>query len=873
MNITGLNEIRKAFLDFFESKDHLVQKSFSLVPQNDKSLLLIGAGMAPLKPYFTGEIEPPQKRMTTCQRCIRTGDIDNVGYTSRHATYFEMLGNFSFGDYFKEESLVWGWEFITEILGLPIDRLWATVYLTDDEAYDIWKDVIKIPEEKIVRLGKEDNFWEKGTGPCGPCSEIYYDRGQAYGCGSDTCKPGCECDRFIEFWNHVFTQFNKDEDGVYHNLKNPNIDTGMGLERIACVMQDVESIFDIDTIQTLLGAVLKKADKSYGESKAVMTSAKIITDHVRAITFMVLDGIMPNNEGRGYVLRKILRRAYRHGKLLNIGGSFLNELVDVVIDINQEAYPELVGKKDYIKKVILLEENRFQQTIDQGLDILKGYMDDLEGKVLSGQDAFKLYDTYGFPLDLTKEILKESGYQVDEASFEQAMKDQRQRARDARGSGGSAWEKSVLSEIDKENTPFKGYENLSLETEILGIVVENALESDLYEGQKGDLILKETPCYPEGGGQVGDLGKLISLSGSEFIIEGTTKGIKDLIVHHGYLKKGILSLSENVVVHVDEKRRLASARNHTATHILHRVLKDFLGDHVEQKGSLVDPHKLRFDFSHFEAIPYDVLDKIESKVNDYLLQAHPVLTQYMSIAEAKEKGATALFGEKYGSEVRVVSVEDVSMELCGGTHVNNSAQIGLFKITSESGIAAGVRRIEAITGEGVYQYLKTLDDKVKNIGHLVKGSFEDVESKVSHLTEEVKSLSKEIEKMKAKAASNVLDTLLENALVMGDIHLVTGSLKDIEPNYLRDLADKVSNKLKPSVVLLASVMAGKIHFIAMVDELCVKKGLNAGKLIKQVTQITGGGGGGRPNMAQGSGSDVSKLQEALESVKKNIEDL
>jgi len=869
MRITGLNEIRKAFLEFFESKDHLAQPSYPLVPQNDKSLLLINAGMAPLKPYFTGELEPPNKRMTTCQRCLRTGDIDNVGYTSRHATYFEMLGNFSFGDYFKVESLQWGWEFITQVLQLPVDRLWATVYLTDDDAYDIWKDVIKIDESRIVRLGKEDNFWEKGTGPCGPCSEIYYDRGPAYGCDNPDCKPGCECDRFVEFWNHVFTQFDKDAEGVYHDLDKPNIDTGMGLERIACIMQDVESIFDIDTIRAILDAVLKLAGKKYNESPAIMTSAKIITDHVRAITFMVLDGIMPNNEGRGYVLRKILRRAYRHGKLLNIQGAFLNGLVDEVISINKSAYPGLVEKQDYIKKVILLEENRFQQTIDQGLDILKGYIGALDGSVLSGDEAFKLYDTYGFPLDLTKEILKESGFTVDEAGFEKAMIDQRERARAARGDDQSAWEKDKLAELTYEDTPFLGHTTLSIKAKILGILSDGDFETDLYEGRAADLILDQTSFYPEGGGQVGDQG-IIKTPLGEFQVKSTSKGLKGLIIHKGQLMKGMLSVGEEVECLVDQSIRLASARNHTATHLLHRVLKDSLGDHVEQKGSLVEPNKLRFDFSHFEAIDHDTLMMIEQRVNEQILKAMGVDTDLMAIADAKAKGAMALFGEKYGDEVRVVSVGDFSIELCGGTHVDNIAQIALFKIVSESGIAAGVRRIEAITGDRVYSYLNTLDEKVKHISHMVKGSIEDVEDKVEALTHEIKDLNKTVEKMKSEAASRVLGNIEDNMTQIKGFNVIAEQVNDVEPNYLRQLADKLSDKFKPAVVLLASVMGEKINYIAMVDESAVKSGIHAGKMIKEVASMTGGGGGGRPNMAQGSGKDISKVVEALNHVKNNI---
>lgn len=870
MKISGLNEIRQAFLDFFVSKDHLAHQSYPVVPQNDKSMLLIIAGMAPLKPYFTGELEPPHKRMTTCQRCIRTTDIDNVGYTSRHATYFEMLGNFSFGDYFKVESLQWGWEFITEVLGLPVDQLWATVYLTDDESYDIWKDVIKISESRIVRLGKEDNFWEKGTGPCGPCSEIYFDRGEKYGCDNPDCKPGCECDRFIEFWNHVFTQFDKDAEGNYNTLENPNIDTGMGLERIACIMQDVESIFDIDTIRALLDDVLLLADKTYNQSPEIMTSAKIITDHVRAITFMVLDGVMPNNEGRGYVLRKVLRRAYRHGKLLNIDGSFLSTLVDKVVSINAEAYPELLEKQAYIKKVILLEEKRFQQTIDQGLDILKAYMTSVEGKVLSGENAFKLYDTYGFPLDLTKEILKENGLTVDEEAFERAMIDQRNRARAARGDDQSAWEKNLLATLEHEDTPFVGHDQWRLKAKILGIVTESALESDLYQGHKADLILDETVFYPEGGGQVGDIGHIKTASGATFTVESTSKGLKGLIVHRGILQEGTLSVGEEVDLFVARDNRLASARNHTATHLLHRVLKDFLGDHVEQKGSLVDPQKLRFDFSHFESIEPQTLSAIEAKVNHLILEALGVKTELMGIKEAKEKGAMALFGEKYGDQVRVVSVSDVSIELCGGTHVDNIAQIGLFKITSESGIAAGVRRIEAITGQRVYMHLNDLSAKMNKISQVVKGSIDDVEDKVMLLSNEVKDLNKEIEHMKSKIAGRFLDHIEANMTEINGLNVVFSEVKEVEPAQLRDLADHISDKFKPAVVLLASVLKDKIHYISMVDQAAIKKGAHAGNMIKEIAKLTGGGGGGRPNMAQGSGKDASKIQEAFEILKKNI---
>lgn len=872
MNITGLNEIRKSFLDFFESKGHYVGKSYSLVPQNDKSLLLIGAGMAPLKTFFTGEETPPSKRMATCQRCMRITDIDNVGYTSRHATFFEMLGNFSFGDYFKVESLQWGWEYITEVLGLPVDNLWATVYLTDDDAYDIWKDVIKIDESRIVRLGKEDNFWEKGTGPCGPCSEIYYDRGEKYGCDNPDCKPGCECDRFIEFWNHVFTQFDKDAEGNYNDLANPNIDTGMGLERIACIMQDVESIFEIDTLKHVLDAVVKKADITFGEDDKQSISVKIITDHVRAITFMVLDGVMPNNEGVGYVLRKVLRRAYRHGKLLNIEGTFLTDLVDEVIEISKAAYPELIEKKDYIKKVIALEEERFQQTINQGLDILKGYITDLKGEELSGEKAFKLYDTYGFPIDLTKEILAEENLTVDEEAFNNEMKLQRERARAARGNDQSAWEKSALSETDIKDSIFNGYSNLTGTSKVLAIVSDGELVDSIGENTKADIVLDQTTFYPEGGGQAGDKG-LIQTDGGVFVVTDTIKGIMNRIIHHGYMKSGLIQSSDMVETHVDAEIRMASARNHTATHILHKVLKETLGDHVEQKGSLVDPTKLRFDFSHFEGITAETLQSIENQVNERLFETLPVQTEQLAIDEAKKRGATALFGEKYGDTVRVVTIGGFSMELCGGTHVQNASQIGLIKIISESGIAAGVRRIEAITGKGVYNYLNQVEDKMKHISNIVKGNFDDVETKVESLANEVKTLHKEVEKMKSQAASSGIEDIINNAKLINGLNVITGKLKGVQPNNLRELADKISDKIKDSVVVLASDNGEKVALIAMADEVAVKKGAHAGNIIKVIAKMTGGGGGGRPNMAQAGGKDGSKIDEALEMVSKIIDEI
>lgn len=874
MKITGLNEIRESFLAFFESKDHLRREGFSLVPENDKSLLLISAGMAPLKQYFTGELTPPHNRMTTCQRCMRTSDLENVGVTSRHATFFEMLGNFSFGDYFKVESLEWGWEYITKVLGLPIDNLWATVYLTDDDAYDIWRDVIKISEDRIVRLGKEDNFWEKGTGPCGPCSEVYYDRGIESGCGDPDCKPGCECDRFIEFWNHVFTQYDKDSDGNYNDLPKPNIDTGMGLERIACIMQDVDSIFEVDTLKIVLDAVVKKANINYGENLKADISTKIITDHVRAITFMILDGVMPNNEGRGYVLRKILRRAYRHGKLLNIDGIFLTDLVDFVVDISKEAYPALVEKKDYIKKVIALEEERFQQTINQGLEILKTYEKDLskENSILSGDKAFKLYDTYGFPVDLTREILIESGYTVDEDGFESEMKEQRKRARAARGNDQSAWEKSVLAEIDLENTEFLGYNTLEIDTKVEVLISEGKVEKTLFEGSVGEVILNKTTFYPEGGGQVGDVG-LITIGDSVFKVSDTIKGLKDIIIHKGVVIKGMINTGDVVATLVSKENRYATARNHTATHLLHKVLKNTLGDHIEQKGSLVTSKRFRFDFSHFESITPEELKKIELELNDLILSNMKVTTDVVNIKKAKEMGATALFGEKYGDTVRVVSIDDFSMELCGGTHIPTTAQIGSIKIVSETGIAAGVRRIEAITGKEVTNFMNEMEDKLYKIANIVKATVNDVDSKVESLNNEVKELNKKLEKIQSQAATSGLVSIIEGVKVIKGINVVTAKLKDVKPNNLRELADKIKDKVKNSVIVLISDNGDKVALISMADDEAIKKGAHAGNIIKAIAKITGGGGGGRPNMAQAGGKDSSKIDEALQKVLNIIEEL
>lgn len=874
MEKMGLNEIRKSFLEFFKSKDHLVEQSYSLVPQNDKSLLLIAAGMAPLKNYFMGTEIPPHVRMATCQKCIRTGDIENVGHTSRHATFFEMLGNFSFGDYFKEESIAWGWEFVTDYLALPTDNLWVTVYLDDDEAYDIWKDQVGVPEDRIVRLGKEDNFWEIGTGPCGPCSEIYYDRGEKYGCDCEDCKPGCDCDRFVEFWNHVFTQFDKDEEGVYHKLENPNIDTGMGLERIACIMQDVESIFEVDTIKHILDKVSEITKTEYGASEKSDISLRIITDHVRAVTFMVSDGIMPNNEGRGYVLRRLLRRAARHGKLLGVEGNFLTDLVDQVISVSGDAYPDLVARQDYIKKIISIEEDRFQKTIDSGLTILKDYIEALKAKgqtELAGEDAFKLYDTYGFPLDLTMEILEENNFTVNQAAFEQAMEDQRDRARSAIvDKDGAAWTEDPLAEVGKDMAfEFVGYGDLSYDTKILALIKDNKLVDALAEGEDGTVVLAESPFYAESGGQVGDKGQI---HGTEtiFDVEDTKKGFNGIHIHKGKLVTGKLTVGNDVVAKVDDSLRRDIAKNHTTTHILHRALKNILGDHVEQAGSLVDPQKLRFDFTHYQGLTAEELQAVEDQVNEVILSGFNVNTTEETIEDAKAKGATALFGEKYGDTVRVVEIMGYSMELCGGTHLKNSLEAGLFKIVSEGGVAAGVRRIEAITGREVYRLMQEQNAVIDHVSAIMKTPKADLETKAKQLVEEQKTLSKEIEGFKAKEAGKLSENILETALELNGFNVVLAKVPGLEMDAIRSLGDKVIGNFDKGVAVFAAPTDSAVTFVVMAAKGAIDAGAHAGNIIKEVAKVAKGGGGGRPNMAQAGGKDPSQTDAALEKAKEII---
>ncbi|MCT4565382.1 MAG: alanine--tRNA ligase [Maledivibacter sp.] len=880
MEKMGLNEIRSKFLKFFESKGHHVRPSYPLVPEKDKSLLLINAGMAPLKPFFMGVETPPKNRMATCQKCIRTGDIENVGKTARHATFFEMLGNFSFGDYFKKESISWGWEFCSEYLKLPIEKLWVTIYQEDDEAFDIWSKEIGFPEERIVRLGKEDNFWEIGTGPCGPCSEIYYDRGEKYGCGSKDCKPGCECDRYVEFWNHVFTQFEKDEEGNYHKLPNPNIDTGMGLERVACIMQGVDTIFEVDTIQHILNGVLEIANKEYGKSEKDDTSIRIITDHIKAVTFMVSDGILPSNEGRGYVLRRLLRRAARHGKILGIEESFLAGLTDKVMDVYGESYPEIVERKDYIKKILSVEEEKFQKTIDQGIEKLKDYIHQMmlsDEKILLGEEAFKLYDTYGFPLDLTKEILEEENIGIDIEGFNREMEKQRERARAARKDMEElGWESGHEIEIgEKAKSDFIGYDNFSIYTTVLGLIKDGKMVDEVREGDEVSIILESTPLYPEGGGQVGDTGVIYN-EDAKIEVSNSSKlksGAIEHIVHKGIVVKGSFKNDEEVKVIVDMERRMNTTRNHTATHLLHKALKEVLGSHVEQAGSLVTPEKLRFDFTHFEAVSREDLIKVEERVNEQIFEALDVDIKNTSIDEAKKIGAMALFGEKYGETVRVVSVGDFSIELCGGTHVLNSSEIGMFKILSEAGVAAGVRRIEAITGKEIYKYISYLDNRLKGISGILKANINDIEGKIETLNNDMKKLQKENESLKNKLASGSMDDILETSKEINGINVVASKIPNLDMDSLRNLGDKLKDELNSCLIVLASDKDGKVNLVAMASEDSVKRGVHAGKIIKEVAKITGGGGGGRPNMAQAGGRDASKIDDALSKVEELVKQL
>lgn len=850
-------------------------KSFSLVPHNDKSLLLINSGMAPLKPYFTGAEVPPRKRVTTCQKCIRTGDIENVGKTARHGTFFEMLGNFSFGDYFKKEAIRWSWEFLTEVVGLDADRLYPSVYLDDDEAFDIWNKEIGIPAERIFRFGKEDNFWEHGAGPCGPCSEIYYDRGERYGCGEPGCTVGCECDRYMEVWNNVFTQFENDGEGHYEELQQKNIDTGMGLERLAVAVQDVDSIFDIDTICALRNKVCELTGTEYKKDENVDVSIRLITDHIRSATFMISDGIMPTNEGRGYVLRRLIRRAARHGRLLGVKGNFLAALSSTVIEGSKDGYPELDEKKDFIFNVLTKEEEQFSKTIDQGLHILEEMEAEMKAAgstQLSGENAFKLYDTYGFPLDLTKEILEEKGITIDEAGFKTAMEEQREKARKAREvTNYMGADATVYDEIDpKVTTEFVGYDNLSHQSKITVLTTDTEIVEALTEDEKGTVFVEETPFYATMGGQEGDKG-VIELGDARFVVEDTIKLRGGKVGHVGRLTKGMLKTGDVVTLKVSAKDRADTCKNHSATHLLQKALKTVLGSHVEQKGSLVTPDRLRFDFAHFQAMTQEELAQVEAMVNEEIQAALPVVTEVMSIEDAKKTGAMALFGEKYGDSVRVVSMGDFSKELCGGTHVSNTGVITTFKIVSEAGIAAGVRRIEALTGDGVFDYYKEMEQKLAQIAALLKTTPAEAVDKIAHLQAEVKELHGENESLKAKLAQEAVGDVMNQVKEVKGTKLLAVSVADVDMNGLRDLGDQLKEKLGEGVVVLASVNGGKVNLLAMVTDSAMKAGAHAGNLVKGMAAVVGGGGGGRPNMAQAGGKNPEKVPEALEKAAELLE--
>ncbi len=871
----GLNELRKMYLEFFESKGHLVMKSFSLIPQNDKSLLLINAGMAPLKPYFTGQEIPPRNRVTTCQKCIRTGDIENVGKTARHGTFFEMLGNFSFGDYFKREAIAWSWEFLTKVLEIPADRLYPSVYEEDDEAFDIWNKEIGIEKERIFRFGKEDNFWEHGAGPCGPSSEIYYDRGEKYGCGKPGCTVGCDCDRYVEIWNNVFTQFNNDGNGNYEELANRNIDTGMGLERLATVMQDVDSIFDVDTIKAIRDKVCEFAHAEYGSDDKKDVSIRIITDHIRSVTFMVSDGIMPSNEGRGYVLRRLLRRAARHGRILGIRNEFLSELSETVIRESKDGYPELADKKEYILKLIATEEDNFNKTIDQGLSILNDMMEKMKKEkstVLSGEDTFRLYDTYGFPMDLTIEILEEKGFTVDEDGFQKAMEIQRRTAREAREvTNYMGAEETVYQSIDAAiESKFVGYDRLVHDSEITVLTTSDAIVDELCEGMEGTVLVNETPFYATMGGQKADTGVIITSDG-EFLVEDTVKLQGTKIGHIGKVLRGSVHTGEKVTLKVDEGRRNLTANNHSATHLMQKALRIVLGNHVEQAGSFVDQDKLRFDFTHFSPMTEGEISRVEEIVNEEIAKGLKVVTSEMTLEEAKKTGAMALFGEKYGEKVRVVQMGDFSSELCGGTHVENTKNISAFKIISESGVAAGVRRIEALTGAGLIAHFTQVEKQLQEAAKVLKTNPAEVVKRITAMQEELKALSRENEKLKAKMAKAAAGDVLSEAEEISGIRVLIRQLSDVDMNGMRDLGDEAKQKLGEAVIVFATEKDGKVNLMATATDGAIAKGAHAGNLIKEIASVVGGGGGGRPNMAQAGGKNPAGIPDALKKAREVLE--
>ncbi len=865
MEWTSLNDLREKYLAFFESKGHLRLDSFSLVPNNDKSLLLINSGMAPMKKYFTGEVTPPRSRVTTCQKCIRTPDLERVGITARHGTFFEMLGNFSFGDYFKDEAIEWAWEFLTKTLEIPSELLWPSVYEEDDEAYALWRDVIGVPEERIVRMGKEDNFWEHGTGPCGPCSEIYFDRGEKYGCGSPDCKPGCDCDRYMEIWNNVFSQFNNMGDGTYTELEHKNIDTGMGLERLACVMQDVDNMFEVDTIRNVLNLVCKISGKEYGKDHNTDVSIRAITDHARAATFMISDGIIPSNEGRGYVLRRIIRRAVRHGKLIGINRPFFMELCEAVINENKAGYPELIEKKELISKVITNEETSFNKTIDQGLAMLETLTKN--GGVLSGEDAFKLYDTYGFPVDLTKDILAEKGMTLDEDKFKECMNEQREKARNARkASDGESWKSDGIAFENIPATEFLGYTQNTCTATVLDIVSEGEHVATVNESANAIIVLDKSVCYAESGGQVGDTGT-ITVGVNFFVVTDTKKTADGIFTHSGKVSKGTISVGDTVTVSINEIRRNEIRRNHTAAHLLQAGLRSVLGTHVEQAGQLVNEKTVRFDFTHFSGLTTDELSKVEAFVNNAILNGITVKNEEMPIAEAKKLGAMALFGEKYGEVVRVVAADDTSIELCGGTHVDNTAKIGLFHIVSESSVAAGVRRIEAVTGLGVMNviYANTILMN-ETAANLKAQNSADIAKRATAVMNELKETKQALEKAEAKLAGSKIDDIISSAVTVGNVKVAVARLDGTDANELRKMTDTVKANNEDTVIVLAAVNGEKLTFCAACGKSAIASGAHAGNLVREIAQLCGGNGGGKPDSAMAGGKDTSKLDEALNTV-------
>ena len=871
----GVNELRRMFLEFFESKDHLAMKSFSLVPHNDNSLLLINAGMAPLKPYFTGQEIPPRRRVCTCQKCIRTGDIENIGKTARHGTFFEMLGNFSFGDYFKTESLHWSWEFLTQVVGLDPDRLYPSIYLDDEEAFKIWNEEIGVPAERIFRFGREDNFWEHGAGPCGPCSEIYYDRGEKYGCGKPDCTVGCECDRYIEVWNNVFSQFENDGHGNYTELAQKNIDTGMGLERLAVVVQDVDSLFTIDTNKALLDRVCQLAGKEYQKDYETDVSLRIVTDHIKSCTFMISDGIMPSNEGRGYVLRRLLRRAARHGRKLGIEGKFLANLSDTVIALSKDGYPELEEKKVMIFKVLTEEEDKFNKTIDQGLAILSDMEEEMRksgSDTLSGADAFKLYDTYGFPLDLTKEILEERSFQVDEEGFAACMKEQKEKARKARKTTNyMGADVTVYQSIDPAvTTKFVGYDHLVHDSAITVLTTEDEIVEALTDGQRGTILVEETPFYGTMGGQQADTGVIVSENG-EFTVEDTIHLQGGKVGHVGVMTKGMFKTGDTVTLKVDEENRALTARNHSATHLLHKALRTVLGDHVEQAGSLVTRDRLRFDFTHFSAMTPEEIRQVEEIVNKEIHAGLSVVTDEMSLEDAKKTGAMALFGEKYGETVRVVRMGDFSTELCGGTHVANTSSISSFKILSEAGIAAGVRRIEALTSDGLMAHYAETEKELHEAAVAAKTTPGALTAKIEAMLEEIKALHSENEKLKSKLAKEAMGDVMDQVQEVKGVKVLAVRADGVDMNGLRNLGDQLKEKLGEGVIVIASVLDGKVNLMATATDGAQKAGAHAGNLIKAIAGLVGGGGGGRPNMAQAGGKNPAGVDEALAKVAETVE--